>query len=292
MLKHLYFTAMLLCSVVSFAQIKATIIDSKTKEPVPYVNIAVEGKNINFNADEGGSFTLPETAEFKEVKTIHLSAVGYTNTAVDIASIKNTIMLSPAVIVLDEVVIEGVKSEKTVVVNPIKKAKKTFWGAGGGTNGSLLYGCYIPFLESYTATPYIKNIKLRVDARNDGNTFAIRLQSVDEDGSPGEYLHNDYIVIKVEPKDKYADIDLSKSPIRIPEEGLFIVVEHIAIKANRLGGYDSEDKFPAHLYAYGPTILCEYSDIISWHYKNGKWNKNTRAPEGYSRMITELTLTD
>ena len=126
MSRYLYLTAMLLCGIVSFAQIKATIIDSKTKEPVPYVNIAVEGKNINFNADEGGSFTLPETKDFKESKTIHLSAVGYADTAIDIASINNTIMLSPAVIVLDEVVIEGVKSEKSIVVNPIKKAKKTF----------------------------------------------------------------------------------------------------------------------------------------------------------------------
>lgn len=155
-----------------------------------------------------------------------------------------------------------------------------------------MYACNIPFKETYAATPYIKNIRLKVDASQNGNTFAIRLQSVKEDGSPGDYLHNEHILIKVEANDKYADIDLSKAPLRMPEEGMFIVVEHIAIKSNRLGGYDGDDKFPAHLYAYGPAILCGYTDIVSWHYKNGEWAKNNRAPEGYSKMITELTLTD
>lgn len=129
MLKHLYLTAMLLCSIIPLAQTKATILDSKTKEPVPYVNIAVEGKNINFNADEGGSFILPETSDFNDAKTIHLSAVGYTDTTIDISSINNTILLTPAVIVLDEVVIEGVKSQKSIIVNPIKKEKKNILGS-------------------------------------------------------------------------------------------------------------------------------------------------------------------
>jgi len=281
---------LVLLSATAFAQIKSTILDGTTKDPVPYVNISVQGdKNIELSADENGTFTLPEVNASAKVV---LSAVGYANTTFGVSEIKKIIFLSSKPIELDEVVIGNKKGEQSLVVNPVKKAKQTFMGAGGGTNGSLLHATYIPYKEAYAATPYIDKIRLKTGG-DFSYTFNVRLQAVNEDGSPGDYLHNENILVKIKKGQKYADIDFSKTHITIPEEGIFIAVEHIAIKENRLSHYDDGSNFPAHLYAYGPTFLCEIGeDQRGWHYKEGEWKRNPKTEKGYSRFVIELTLTD
>jgi hypothetical protein len=274
----------------TFAQIKSTIIDSTTKEPIPYVNISVQGeKNIEFSADENGSFTLPEVNASAEIV---LSAVGYANTTLGISEIRQNILLTPKPIELAEVVIGNKKGVHSFVVNPVKKAKHTFMGAGGGTNGSLLHATYIPYKVAYAATPYIDKIRLKTGG-DFSYTFNVRLQAVNEDGSPGDYLHNENILVKVKKGQKYADIDFSKTHLTIPEEGIFIAIEHIAIKENRLSHYDDGSNFPAHLYAYGPTFLCEIGeDQMGWSYNEGKWKRYPKTEKGYSGFVIEMTLTD
>lgn len=278
-------------SFSGFAQIKGTIQDSTTKEPIPYVNISVKGeKGMELSSDENGNFILPDGVD--KTGTIYLSAVGYANTSLNVSEVSSIILLKPQPIEIAEVVIEGKKSENSVVVNPVKKAKLTFMGTGGGMNGSLMCATYIPYKEAYAATPYIDKIRLKIGADKD-YTFNIRLQTVNEDGSPGEYMHNENILVQVQQGQKYADIDFSKTRLSIPEEGIFVIVEHIAIKQNRITAVADGENYPAHLYAYGPTFLCEIGeDQRGWSYNEGKWKKFPKTEKGYSRQVIEITLTD
>lgn len=278
-------------SFSGFAQIKGTIQDSTTKEPIPYVNISVKGeKGMELSSDENGNFILHDGVD--KTGTIYLSAVGYANTSLNVSEVSSIILLKPQPIEIAEVVIEGKKSENSVVVNPVKKAKLTFMGAGGGMNGSLMCATYIPYKEAYAATPYIDKIRLKIGADKD-YTFNIRLQTVNEDGSPGEYMHNENILVQVQQGQKYADIDFSKTRLSIPEEGIFVIVEHIAIKQNRITAVADGENYPAHLYAYGPTFLCEIGeDQRGWSYNEGKWKKFPKTEKGYSRQVIEITLTD
>lgn len=288
--KSFYLLLLALTSLSSFAQIKGTIQDSTTKEPIPYVNISVQGqKNIALSADENGNFNLPDGIN-KEAY-IFFSAVGYEDTSVKSSDVTTPIFLKPQPFELGEVVIGNKKGEHSVVVNLVKKAKNTWTGFGGGTNGTLMIARYIPYKPEYEATPFLDKVHFRVQADKE-NTFNVRLYTANQDGSPGDYLYGENILVTVTAKQKSAIVDFSKNNIRIPEEGLFVVMEVITIKQNRLGNSD-DDKFPAHLYAYGPGFVCEITDEPhGWYYKEGKWQQNPKLEKGYGKIIVELTLTD
>jgi hypothetical protein len=59
---------------LSFAQIIGAVKDSKTKEPISFVNIGIENQNIGVSANEIGEFILPN---LKSHDIVIFSAVGY-----------------------------------------------------------------------------------------------------------------------------------------------------------------------------------------------------------------------
>lgn len=289
MLKHFCLLFLAFTSFTALAQIKGIIQDSETKQPIPYVNIWVEEKNIEFNADENGGFTLPDVAASSKIA---LSAVGYAKTTITVSDITAAIRLKPKSIELNEVTIENKKRKHSVVVNPIRKAKNTWMGAGGGTTGPLMAARFIPYKTEYENTPYIDKIRFKLYVENN-TTFNVRLQIPNPDGSPGEFLHDENILVSVEKGQAYAEIDLSKTSLRIPEEGFFVVKEIIAIKENRIGSYEGQSEFPAYKYPYGPFVLCETSDTKEgWYYRSGQWTEGSKLEKGYPKIVTEVTLTD
>ncbi|MDV6168512.1 carboxypeptidase-like regulatory domain-containing protein [Flavobacterium sp. DG1-102-2] len=284
----LYQLLLAFISFSSFAQIKTTIVDGSTNEPIPYVNVSIEGKGIELSADENGLLQLPQT---DGSAIIHLSAVGFANAAIKFSDIKTTIPLATKPIELGEIAIGNKKRQNSLVINPIKKAKDTWMGVGGGNNGTLLFAKYILYKTEY-ASKYIDKLKFKVLAYND-NTFNVRLYTANTDGSPGDYLYNENILVKVKKGQKNADVDFSKVSIIVPDEGFFVVIEYLAIPENRLDGSSKDIGFPAHLYGYGPSFMSEFGDAQEgWSYKQGKWTAHPKTERGYARMVIEVTLTD
>ncbi|TRW25843.1 carboxypeptidase-like regulatory domain-containing protein [Flavobacterium zepuense] len=97
-----YFVILFMCCNSLFAQTSAIIKDKTTNQPVPYVNIWVDGKNIGTTANENGSFNLPALADDA---MLVLSAIGYETLQVSALNLPQYILLSPAAIELQEVVI-------------------------------------------------------------------------------------------------------------------------------------------------------------------------------------------
>lgn len=192
MKQKIHISLFLFFTTFCFAQITA-IQDSTTKEPIPYVNIWVDGKNIEFNADDNGNFTLPDV---DASSSIILSAVGYTNTTLKISDINKVILLTPKPIELGEVTIGNKKGKHSQIVNPIKKAKNTWMGVGGGASGPLMAARYFQYKAKYAATPFIDKIRFETKTYHD-NTFNVRLCMVNPDGSPGDYLYNENILVTV-----------------------------------------------------------------------------------------------
>ncbi|MDD7913828.1 carboxypeptidase-like regulatory domain-containing protein [Polaribacter ponticola] len=72
-MKKLLAIIILLVSNLCFSQLKSVIIDSKTKEKIPYVNIWIENENIGTTSNEKGEFEL----EIDSTKNILFSAIGF-----------------------------------------------------------------------------------------------------------------------------------------------------------------------------------------------------------------------
>jgi hypothetical protein len=288
-----------LISFSAFAQIKGTIQDSRTKEPIPYVNIWVENQSSGTSADENGNFSLPET---DASKSIVFTAVGYGTKTLKITEVSGTIYLTPQAIELDEVVIESRKNTEKITIGSLKDAEKNHYYGINGAN-PWMHANFYEYKPEYANAPYIKTIKLITSTEHKGSSFNVRLYDVDENGYPGDYLYDENIICYPKNGKSTYTIDISKLNIRFPEKGVFIALEWLIIEQNRYelvekikfdaNGNKIELKPEDYIKrdVYTPSFAIAYADdkIIPWVYINGKWGKYSKT-EWCLNM--ELTLTN
>lgn len=305
----LYLLFLALTSFSAFAQVKGTIKDNTTKEPIPYVNIWIEGEDNGTTSDENGNFVLPVGAD--TTKRILLNSVGYAPAYVKISDIGESIPLAPKPIELKEVNIANKTGKHHIIVNPLKKLKRVKSYSHG--SGARMLARYIPYKPEYEAIPYINKIRFPVEKYKKSFTFNLRLYSVSEDKSPGEPIYDENILITIPPNEKVITIDLSSLNIKMPDDGLYVVVERFLIKQNISGTVykkvidDNGKLIPEekreYLYdLFGPAFICEQTttDEGGWNYYKGKWNRGYHfqilsPPEkAHLRGIfaVEITLTD
>lgn len=102
---------------------KGRVIDAKTNEPIPYVNIGIIDAGIGTVSDEEGLFHLYlETNKYEPTTEILFSALGYETLYIPISEIKLAyneypdILLKPSAVQLNEVVVSN-KGERFIVDN-------------------------------------------------------------------------------------------------------------------------------------------------------------------------------
>ena len=65
----------LLCTYLTMqAQVTGKVIDSKSREPLDYVNVYYEGKNVGEQTEEDGSFVIKEDSTWK---VLTIASMGY-----------------------------------------------------------------------------------------------------------------------------------------------------------------------------------------------------------------------
>lgn len=107
---------MLLGCLTSFAQIdyNGQILDARTQEPLPYVNIGIVGKGVGTVTDEEGIFYLTiDTSRFEGTDIIQISSLGYKTVEISVGQVSSRaaeflkILMQPSDIVLDEVILSN-----------------------------------------------------------------------------------------------------------------------------------------------------------------------------------------
>ncbi len=296
-MKHLYTFAFILWTFTAFAQVKGTIIDSETKQPIPLVNIWIIDEDKGTTADENGNFTLPEV---DTSKTILFSAVGYGDVSIKIADLKGIVLMQEKAIELDEVVIQQKKRKIFRTVNPLEDEEETYFASSSTTTPRMM-ARLIPYRKDYAATPFIKDVTFITVSRSPDSKFNIRLYSVAEDGSPGELLYDKNLICTVKKDKRITTVSLSSYNIRMPEKGFFIAIEWLIIDSNRYDlvsgkhgkALDRKDKL-YNIY-YDPPFKCAYTDRLSshWMYEKGAWtNKYNKHDNKYYNFFAEVTLSD
>ena len=95
---YLLTVLLLLQNVALYAQktLKGSVIDSKTKQGIPYASIGVVGRGIGTIADENGDFVLRlYKNSVSEKNPAIVSSIGHESAILKISKIKNTILLNP-----------------------------------------------------------------------------------------------------------------------------------------------------------------------------------------------------
>ncbi|WP_462319744.1 carboxypeptidase-like regulatory domain-containing protein, partial [Marinilabilia sp.] len=113
MTRKISFLLALFCWLTSHAigqSITGTVLDEKTEEPIPGVNIMVVGTNTGTITDMNGEFELNLPSETAQVQ---FSFIGYENLVLDAQAGENyQVMLAPGDLMLDDVVVVGYGTQR------------------------------------------------------------------------------------------------------------------------------------------------------------------------------------
>lgn len=96
-------TLLVLCATLftAKAQLSGRIIDSKTKQPIAFVNIGLLGKSIGTVSDENGFFML-KTTDANSNDTLMISVLGYKKLSYTIKNYENIFSKDNATVLLQE----------------------------------------------------------------------------------------------------------------------------------------------------------------------------------------------
>mgnify|MGYP003640656744 CR=1 FL=1 len=296
-MKNVLLITILLISNFCFGQLKSVIIDSKTKEKIPYVNIWVENENIGTTSNEKGEFEL----KINNTKIILFSAIGFETRKISSDSIKNNIELKPLITELDEIIISSKKLNQELIIGKFKKYKiNNYFGCG---IKPWISARFFEHKDKYEETSFLKRIRILTKSDVKNSKFNIRLYGVNENGEPENYIYNKNIIGIAKKGKKTTEIDISELNIEFPETGFFIAIEWLIIEENKYEyKYTMEgSRKKLEGISYEPAIgtIPAETDENSWIFNQGKWRKVWKNNGGikkyngkYSLMAIELTLSN
>jgi hypothetical protein len=252
-----------LFTISATAQIKGVVRDSITKEPIAYVSVWVENKNIGTTSDENGTFEL----NISENQRIIFSVLGYETKTV-LSSIASEVLLIQATIEIPEVEISASLKSKQIEIGDVKKE----FYLPEPQNIPWLFARKFNLEENNPDIKYIKELVYFTKSFVENGIFRARVFEVNEDGLPGEDLISEDIIVNVK-KGKYKTIvDISKFNIQIPEKGIIVCFESLIVDQNKYveAAYSLKKKY--EYINYSPHIgYFNNNNIETYHKRTGKW---------------------
>ena len=123
--KFLVLLIMLFTAYNAQAQVTGKVIDSKTREPLDYVNVFYEGKNTGEQTDEDGRFVIKEDSTWKELT---ISSMGYQTQKIKLKDFGRnkdiTVKLVPDAKTLSGVTVSAKKAKYSRKNNPAVELMK------------------------------------------------------------------------------------------------------------------------------------------------------------------------
>lgn len=281
-----YVFALLLIPLVSFSQIiKGKIVDKVTNEPLIYANVALLSKNRGATSDELGEYQFHIDKDTQDsilvsymgYKSFKFSLQGFTENKIYVKDI----YLESDVSEIDEIIID-VKKARYSSIHTIgaRKKKKFVKGTQFGAET-----CLCVKNQKYTkgkVNELIFFTKNRINTQFKTLPTYYRLKFYEfKYGKPGKLLSYDDILVKPKFNTKQNKIDLRKSQILFPVEGLCVGLETIKPQ----GVIRPENP----MYITNPSLVWVHSkDSNVWtNYRGKKWNKNKRKSVFNKKFYTE-----
>ncbi len=234
-----------------FSQIKGKVID-EFDQPIPYVNIWVQGENVATTSEENGEFSINTTAD----KSLLFSSLGFEKKVI-LAKDAFLVKLQPTSYQLNEIAITKRRRNKRLEIGQIENTTLQAFD-----NGPRIDVKFFPYHKSYTKTKYISKIALLTDCKIDNASVKIRIYKADSNGFPGDEMLDKNLIVNVKKGVQTTWINISENNIEFPLEGLFIGVEKLMIEKNK------SDK------GIAPNVLYSFVEReFMFNYSGGNWNK-------------------
>ena len=218
----------LLLSYGGLAQ-KIVVMDSLSKEPIPFATISF-GDGLGTFADDDGSFIFNKK-RYPDIDTLYISTIGYAEKKVLFDATLTEVLLQSEVSQLGEVIVSAPKEGKF----KFKKQKPQ--------THTDVFACWLPTVESEVAVLFkryenratqISKLYLPVNAEREykskgkGNFATIfRIQYYEnKGGKPSVPIPYEETVFSInEKEDKVFELDVLTKSVFIPENGIFISLQ-------------------------------------------------------------------
>ncbi|KPM31598.1 Hypothetical protein I595_2092 [Croceitalea dokdonensis DOKDO 023] len=212
---------------------EGTVLDAKTKVPLPYVNLSFLGTLKGTSTGETGEFSIEISKSLLEGE-IHISSLGYKDTIVNAAQLYKVrrLLMTEDVFELNEVVISK-DYGASKVLNPILSR-----GISSGFNSSStpwIVALYFPNIGASKKKVEKVNIFFRDNPyfKRDRAKFRLRFFGVDATTKkPSKDLIQKSLVLEAVKGQSYTTIDLTGLQLQIPRQGMFVGLEWLFVPYN------------------------------------------------------------
>jgi len=274
---------------------EVVIINSTTKEEIPYVAIQYT-KNIGIYTNDRGRFHLLKNKS-EHIKIHH---IGYNDTIIKSSLIKDTIFLKKKFEMLDEIKIFSGKSKKKII-GYNKKRVSLFWSLKEKTELATL----IKYKKNYKRI-IIKKIFIPIDKMhlrskkgkviesypNFSSIFRFHIYS-NVDGKPNSRLLEKPILIRCnQDTPNIIEIDVSKDVINLPKEGVFVAIEMIGmldVKGKMFLSEKNEMILPTFKFTDKKKSNISSTTYIKTVFNGNKW-KNTKEYNGKVKHLSSYNM--
>lgn len=254
-----------LFTISASAQIKGVVKDSITKQPIAYVSVWVENKNIGTTSEENGSFEL----NVSENESIIFSVFGYENKTISVKNISE-ILLIPKINEIEEVVITSSLKTKQTEIGDVKKQ----FYLPEPQNIPWLFARKFNLDKSNPDLKYLKELIYFTNSEVEKGIFRARVFEVNEEGLPGDDLISEEIIVNVKKGKHKTIVDISKHNIQIPEKGIIVCFESLIVDQNKYVqvAYSLKPKKKYEYINYSPHIGYFHNyNIETYNKRSGRW---------------------
>ncbi len=273
------------------------VFDSKTKEPIPYVNLSFLNTLKGTSTDEKGHFFLDIPENLLKNK-VHISSLGYKDSIITAQQLFDSRIFNMVEesFELDEVVISESLGDSDVL-NPINSYSLT----SGFSSSSTPWVLALYFPNIGVNKKYIEKVTVffQKDPKFNQRSSKFRLRIYDVDHltkEPNKDVVRKSLVLESEVEKDYVSLDLSSLNIEIPKEGIYVGLEWLFVSYNWYRNVSThaitkkktvEDRF-------APTFSGVYVKNQNYRamvYGMGKWTDFTvKSKNGAENFVPAISL--
>lgn len=273
------------------------VLDSRTKEPIPYVNLSFLNTLKGTSTDEKGHFFLDIPEKLLQ-NQVHISSLGYKDSIIVSESLykSKVFHMVEESFELDEVVISESLGNSDVL-NPINSYSLT----SGFSSSSTPWVLALYFPNIGNTKKYVEKITVFFQKdqkfKRESSKFRLRVYDVNPiTKEPDRDLVRKSLVLESTKEKDYVILDLSTLNIEIPREGIYIGLEWLFVSYNWYRNTSThnitnkkvvEDRF-------APTFSGVYVKNQNYRamvYGMGKWTDFTvKSKDGSENFVPAISL--
>ncbi|WP_430409630.1 carboxypeptidase-like regulatory domain-containing protein [Kordia sp.] len=212
--------------------ISGTIVNKETKQPIAYAHLIIPSQKRGTTADKNGKFEFTVADEWIGT-LLKITCVGFVDKNIVLKRGKDVIIyLEPAVEFLKEVHLSNKERQETVRVNSFRGKRSIGLGNFSGGAYPSMFARYYPYDTSLGDENYLKEVSIFFFKKGTRNAkFRFRVVSSSINKMPKDDLV-DPMIVAVSYKQSKTKIQMPANGIEVPEEGFFIIVEHLFVEEN------------------------------------------------------------